>query len=147
MLLLGLVCFSVCGRNVFKDGRAYLLRNLNIYFRKRYFSDMKSNSYPTWIFNLLEYFGKNINPLTKRLRSPVPCKTIHFKFISANNTTKKLTLCNKTHRMGPSKQVRHEYPIRKNFLLRVNHDDDNRKKSFLRLGHCQLKHHSLIKTF
>ena len=133
MLLLGLVCLSVCGRHVFKDRRAYLLRNLNIYFRIRYFSDMQSNSYPTWIFNLLEYFGKNINPLTKRLRSPAPYKTIHFKFISANNTTKKKknpTLCNKTHSMGPSKQVRHEYLIRKNFLLRVNHDDDNRKKAF-----------------
>ena len=92
MLLLGLVCLSVCGRHVFKDGRAYLLRNLNIYFRKRYFSDMKTNSYPTWIFNLLGYSGKNINPLTKRLRSPVPYKTIHFKIISANNTTKKKNL-------------------------------------------------------
>ena len=46
--------------------------------------------------------------------------------------------------MGPSKQVRHEYLRRKNFLLRVNHDN-NRKKAFLSLG--QLKHHRLIKTF
>ena len=101
-----------------------------MYFRIRYFSDMQSNSYPTWIFNLLEYFGKKINPLTKRLRSPVPYKTIHFKFIWANNTTKKiLTLCNKTHSMGTSKQVRHEYLIRKYFLRRVNHDG-NKKKAF-----------------
>ena len=69
---------------------------------------------------------------------------IHFKLISANDTKKKLNLCDKTHSMGPSKQVRHEYLIRKTFLLRVNHDD-NRKKVFSRLG--QLKHHSLIKTF
>ena len=54
---------------------------------------MQSNSYPTWIFNLLEYFGKNIIPLTKRLRSPVPYKTIPLKFISANNTTKKTLPC------------------------------------------------------
>ena len=69
---------------------------------------------------------------------------IHFKFTSANDTKKNLTLCDKTHSMGPSKQVRHEYLIRKNVLLRVNHDD-NKKRAFSRLG--QLKHHSLIKTF
>ena len=46
--------------------------------------------------------------------------------------------------MGPSKQVRHEYIIRKTFSLRVNHDD-NRKDVFLGLG--QLKHHNLIKDF
>ena len=68
MLLLGLVCLRVCGRHDLKDRRAYLLRNLNMYFRIRYFSDMQSNSYPTWIFNLFEYFGKKIIPLTKRLR-------------------------------------------------------------------------------
>ena len=90
---------------------------------------MQSNSYPTWIFNLLEYFGKNIIRLNKRLRRPVPYKTIHFKFISANNTTKKTLPCVIKHSMGPSKQVRHEYLMRKNFLLRVNHDD-NRKKAF-----------------
>ena len=41
----------------------------------------------------------------------------HFKFISANDTKKTLTLCNKTHNMGPSKQVRHEHLISKTFLL------------------------------
>ena len=69
----------------------------------------------------------------------------HFKFISANDNKKKnLLYVIKTHSMGPSKQIRHEYLIRKTFLLRVNHDD-NRKKAFLGLG--QLKYHSLIKTF
>ena len=68
MLILGLVCLSVCGRHIFKDRRAYLLRNLNMYFRIRYFSDMQSNSYPTWIFNVLEYLGQKNIPLTKRLQ-------------------------------------------------------------------------------
>ena len=69
----------------------------------------------------------------------------HFKFISVNDTKKvTLTQCDKTHSMGPSKQVRYEYLTRKNCLLRVNHDD-NRKKAFSRLG--ELKHHSLIKAF
>ena len=98
-----------------------------MYVGIRYFSDTQSTSYTTWIFNLLEYFGKKIIPLTKDC--DVPYKTIHFKFISANNTKKNLTLCNKTYSMGPSKQVRHEYLISKIFLLRVNHDD-NRKKAF-----------------
>ena len=48
-------------------------------------------------------------------------------------TQKNLTLCGKTHSMGPSKQVRHEYLIRKKFLLRVNHDN-NRKKKFFKVG-------------
>ena len=70
----------------------------------------------------------------------------HFKFVSANcnDTKKNLSLCDKTHSMGPSKQVRHECLISKTFLLRVNLHN-NRKKAFLRLG--QLKHHNLIETF
>ena len=102
---------------------------------------MQSNSYPTWNFSLLKYFGKKTIPLIKSLRCFL--EHLNFKFISANDT-KNLTLCDKKHSMGPSKQVRHEYLIRKNFLLGVN-NDNNRKKAFLRLG--QLKHHSLIKTF
>ena len=113
-------------------------------FRIRYFSDMQPNSYPTWNFSLLEYFGNKTFPLIKRLR----CFLQHLNFTSNSyrpmTLKKTLTLCNKTHNMGPSKQVRHEYLTRKNCLLRVNHDD-NRKKTFSRLG--QLKHHSLIKAF
>ena len=71
-------------------------------------------------------------------------RTPEFQIRISQRHKKNLTLCDKTHSMGPSKQVRNEYLIRKNFLLRVNHDN-NRKKAFLRLG--QLKHHSLIKTF
>ena len=59
-----------------------------MYVGIRYFSDTQSTSYTTWIFNLLEYFGKKIIPLTKDC--DVPYKTIHFKFISANNTKKTL---------------------------------------------------------
>ena len=131
----------VCDHHVFKDRRAYLFRNLSMYFRIRYFSDMQSNSYPTWNFSLLEYFGKKTIPYIKSLRCFL--EHLNFKCISANDT-KKLILCDKTHSMGSSKHVRHEYLIRKNFLLKVSHDN-NRKKTFLRLG--QLKHHSLIKTF
>ena len=105
---------------------------------------MPSNSYLTWNFSLLEYLGKKTIPLIKSLR----CSLQHLNFTSNSyqpmTLKKNLTLCDKTHSMGPSKQVRHEYVTRKNFLLRVNHDD-KRKKAFSRLG--QLKHHNLIKTF
>ena len=66
----------------------------------------------------------------------------HLKFISANDTKKDTLLC--VIKRIVWVQVKHEYLIRKNFLLRVNHDD-NRKKAVSRLG--QLKHHSLINTF
>ena len=144
VLLLRLVCLRVCGRHVFKDRRAYLFLNLNMQFRIGYFSDMPSNSYPTWNFSLLKYFAKKTFPLIKSLR----CSLQHLNFTSNSyrpmTLKKSLLYVIKTHSMGPSKQIRHEYLIRKTFLLRVNHDD-NRKKAFLGLG--QLKHHSLIKTF
>ena len=64
----------VCDHHVFKDRRAYLFRNLSMYFRIRYFSDMQSNSYPTWNFSLLGVFWKENYSLHQKfamfLRTP-----------------------------------------------------------------------------
>ena len=65
-------------------------RNLNMYFRIRYFSDMQSNSYPTWNFSLLEYSGKKTIPLIKSLRCFL--EHLNFKFISANDTKKSYSM-------------------------------------------------------